>query len=133
MFERACSQSCGHADFSKSDKVSSATSALSLDEFCAFLFDATGSSHAACSLLFRRADYDSKNAVTWDDVLPHILKKHATQQASKRDIPYSINMLRADPECSHQKVTLPLSSKTLRALQHPVSSSCRQSIFLILI
>jgi hypothetical protein len=104
MFERACNQSRANMDFTKSDKVSSTIGSLNLDEFCAFLLDATGSSHAASSLLFRRADYDSKNAVTWDDVLPHILKKHTTQQANKRDIPYAINMLRADPEISHQKV-----------------------------
>jgi hypothetical protein len=93
-------------DFAKSGAVSS-TMSLSLDEFCAFLLDATGSAHAASSLLFRRADYDSKNAVTWDDVLPHILKKHTTQQANERDIPYSISMLRADPDISHQKVSFP--------------------------
>jgi hypothetical protein len=104
MFEHACHQSRASSDVAKSDKVSQIPNALSLDEFCNFLLDATGSSHAASSLLFRRADYDSKNAITWDDVLPHILKKHSTEKASKRDIPYSINMLRADPELSHQKV-----------------------------
>jgi hypothetical protein len=103
MFERACNQSRANLDVINSDAQ---PSALSLDEFCNFLFDTTGSSRAASGLLFRRADYESKNAVTWDDVLPHILKKHATQQANKRDIPYSINMLRADPEISHQKVLL---------------------------
>jgi hypothetical protein len=111
MFERACDESRANADLSKNEKVYSTVGALSLDEFCAFLLDATGSSHAASSLLFRRADYDSKNAVTWDDVLPHILKKHTTQQANKRDIPYAINMLRADPEISHQKVLFSFFSK----------------------
>ena len=104
MFDRASHHSRANLDATKSDKDSQSPNALSLDEFCNFLLDATGSSHAASSLLFRRADYDSKNAVTWDDVLPHILKKHSTEKANKRDIPYSINMLRVDPDISHQKV-----------------------------
>ncbi len=104
QFERACNQNRSSVDVTTSLKASPATSALSLDDFCKFLLDATGSSHAASSLLFRRADYGSKSEVTWDDVLPHILKKHTAQLASKRDIPYSIKMLRADPEICHQKV-----------------------------
>ncbi len=104
LFERACDRSGSNTDVTTSLQVSPAAAALSLDEFCKFLLETTGSSHAACSLLFRRADYGSRNAVTWDDVLPHILKKHTTQLASKRDIPYSINLLRPDPDISHQKV-----------------------------
>ena len=125
MFERACNQSRSNLDVTKSDTQ---LSALSLDEFCNFLFDATGSSRAASGLLFRRADYDSKNAVTWDDVLPHILKKHATQQASKRDIPYSINLLRADPEICHQKVLLLLFNALLNVTLNTGSSCLHDSM-----
>jgi hypothetical protein len=111
MFERACIQCRSKLDISKGDKESPSSCSLSLDEFCKFLFDATGSSNAASSLLFRRADYDSKNYVTWDDVLPHILKRHTTEQVNKRDIPYSINMLRADPDVCHQKVLVIIFTK----------------------